>query len=194
MPLNPERRCAVKTRTDLSLWILGLLAVALMVATCKGDMGSTGPNGVMGSTGSTGPTGPTGPTGLTGPPGMPGAALPSGSTMRGTYANYNANVTTGQFVVTAVGYSFTLASAVTPHYIAVGTIPPAGCPGTNTNPQASPGHLCAYETITSNVTTRYIGSLNDVSGTTTPWGFIVATSATGAGLMYSWGVWAATAP
>jgi len=53
----------VKNRTDQPLVALGLLSLALMVATCKGDQGSTGP---MGDPGATGPTGPTGPASSSG--------------------------------------------------------------------------------------------------------------------------------
>ena len=73
----------MKNRTDQSLFVLGLAALALIVATCKGDMGTTGPMGTAGaagstgSTGSTGPTGPSGPTGSTGPTGPAGPAGPT---------------------------------------------------------------------------------------------------------------------
>ena len=58
----------MQTRSDRSLLILGLVAVTLVVTTCKGDAGALGPSGP------TGPTGPTGPGGATGPVG-PAAAF-----------------------------------------------------------------------------------------------------------------------
>jgi len=57
----------MKSRSHEPLLILGVLALAMMVTTCAGDMGDPGAAGPAGATGPTGPTGPSGPTGPTGP-------------------------------------------------------------------------------------------------------------------------------
>jgi hypothetical protein len=46
----------VKSRTDQSLSVLGLVALTLIVATCKGDAGAAGPAGAAGAAGPTGPS------------------------------------------------------------------------------------------------------------------------------------------
>lgn len=69
----------MKTGSDKSLLTLGLLVLALIVATCKGDDGATGPSGPIGPTGGGGSSGPTGPPGPTGPTGPTGPAGPAGS-------------------------------------------------------------------------------------------------------------------
>jgi hypothetical protein len=51
----------VKSPTDQALRIVGLVAVTLILGTCKGDMGDPGGTGPTGTMGNTGPVGPAGP-------------------------------------------------------------------------------------------------------------------------------------
>jgi hypothetical protein len=52
------------------LHVVSVLALGLILATCKGDMGDPGAVGPMGTSGTNGTTGPTGPTGPAGPSGF----------------------------------------------------------------------------------------------------------------------------
>jgi hypothetical protein len=98
----------------------------------------------------------------------------------------------------AVSYGFRLSAAPTVHYILVGGTPPADCPGSVTNPQANPGHLCVYEVQASNAST-FRGVCNPESsgcpaGQATREGFAVyAAPMTGGSAMYVFGSWAVTA-
>lgn len=168
----------MRTRFEKALPVLGMLALAVVVATCKGDDGATGPEG---------------DPGVAGPPGMPGAPLPSGSTMRGAFVAWNGNSAAGEYTITGVAYVFNLSAAATPHFIAQGTAPPAGCPGTATTPQASPGHLCLYEVSGINREVR-VCATSGACVVSSPWGFMVELRSPTAGSSYTYGAWAVTAP
>lgn len=156
------------------------------------------PKGATGAKGPEGQRGPEGPRGAEGPQGPPGAFpsgnLPSGATLRGNFA---IGTNLSEYSNTSVSFGFTLASAPTGHFIAVGDTPPPQCPGSAANPQASAGNLCVYE----------IQANNQLA---TPELFDPATGAVGAGRygfgvaaelgnapnesLLSYGSWAVTAP
>ena len=75
-----------------------------------------------------------------------------------------------------------------------GSAPTAQCPGTAVNPLAAPGHLCVYESQSSNR-----GSVVLFTGTTgftnqaSKWGAGVWLIPAAAGNAYSYGTWAVTA-
>jgi hypothetical protein len=93
------------------------------------------------------------------------------------------------------GYSFggfQLAAAPIVHYIVSGGAVPAGCSGSPTNPNASPGHLCLFEQYNSNRTTGMciFNPINGGCGQATRWGFALAIYPTAAGHFYAGGTWA----
>jgi hypothetical protein len=159
-----------------------------------------GNKGARGIPGAAGPQGPAGPQGVQGVQGVPGPftdALPAGQTLRGNYMLSQTNATATNFH-NAVSFGFRLSAAPTVHYINSGTAPPAQCPGTVTNPQAAPGHLCIYEVQASNVSAGRGACNPEVSGcpgnSASRDGFAVYGGVTGAGAVYMFGSWAVTAP
>ncbi len=120
---------------------------------------------------------------------VPGGELPAGTTIRGHY-EMDAQASAGGLIVAgeSISSGYTLPSKPVLRVIQSGQTPPAECPGTFVFPQANAGYLCVYEE----------GKRNTSSG---PGVYIVyrtganmdLTSA-GAGLSYSHGTWAVTAP
>ena len=110
--------------------------------------GKTGPRGLTGATGPQGLQGPQGTQGVKGENGAPGGfidILPSGKTMRGTYA---AQTDSGGQYRTAVSFLLSLPSAPTAghiHFITEGEGVPSGCSGSVASPGAAPGNLCIFE-------------------------------------------------
>ena len=160
-----------------------------------------GNKGVRGIPGAAGPQGPAGPQGGQGVQGVPGPftdALPAGQTLRGNYMLSQTNASAGTNFHNAIGFGFRLSVAPTVRYINNGTAPPAQCPGTLTNPQASPGNLCIYEASATNVAAGR-GACNPESvgcpaNTASRDGFAVYGAPAGAGAVYMYGSWAVTAP
>jgi hypothetical protein len=148
-----------------------------------------GPQGIQGSQGIQGVQGPEGP--------FPSGDLPSGKTIRGTYA---IAVPTGStnFIATSISFGFQLASAPIAHVIADGGAPPPECPGSVTNPQAQAGHLCVYESFQHNRSNLRVFNPATGGSTATRWGAGVAFDAI-AGVdptesTTSYGTWAVTSP
>jgi hypothetical protein len=80
------------------------------------------------------------------------------------------------------------------HYLAPGEAPPAECPGSTTNPQALPGHLCLYASLVQNVSEVCVfNPNNDNCAQTSLRGFGVAITSAGAGGYWAQGSWAVTA-
>jgi hypothetical protein len=150
----------------------------------RGPRGLTGAQGAQGAQGLQGPAGP-----------FPEGDIPSGKTLRGTYAVGVPQPTTN-FIATEISFGFQLASAPTVHAIPEGTAPPAECPGTSTNPQAAQGHLCVYEAVFGNRANLNVFDPSDGSGGASRWG--AAVSFTGAALgnsnTFSYVTWAVTSP
>ena len=167
-----------------------------------GAPGATGPQGLQGPKGDTGDTGDTGEPGTPGQPGatgepgpFPSGNLPSGATIRGTYAASTDVSTTGKGY-DSISFGFQLASAPTAHYIPRATTPPTGCPGTSSDPQASPGHVCIYEVGGSGQRSVFNPASVANGGqftTASRWGTGVIVT-TGGGHVDVYGVWAVTAP
>jgi hypothetical protein len=88
-----------------------------------------------------------------------------------------------------------MSTAPTPHFINLGTTPPAQCPGTAANPQAAPGHLCLYEDFNSNRSVVHVFNENGSYEAASRWGAglweIPTTASSGS---FSYGTWAATSP
>jgi hypothetical protein len=161
-----------------------------------GARGATGANGASGPTGAAGAAGAQGPQGVQGVPGAFTDVLPSGKTLRGTFAVRGTAAAPGEESIGPISFGFSLASAPTTHYINFGVAPPAECPGTAAAPQAKPGNLCVYEAgAPVNSTTRgefdAVGGLNDGAAA---FGAAVFTDATATGAYRIRGTWAVTAP
>jgi hypothetical protein len=162
-----------------------------------GATGLTGPAGSPGTAGVKGETGKEGPKGEAGAPGGFFGVLPSGQTMRGTYAAEGSS-SQGQYR-TAVSFLLSLPSPPTAiHYIEVGETDPSGCTGgTVSNPVAAAGNLCIFEgKSTGNASNR--GEVNPVNDEAPDismpvYGFgVYASCETGTCVVE--GTWAVTAP
>src|ERR1700730_383780 len=110
----------------------------------KALRGNRGPAGNAGAVGPSGPAGKEGAPGKQGPPGAFVATLPSGQTLRGTYAG-RATGGVEQEMQIPISFGVTLPAAPSPHYVSFGEVPPPQCPGTAAEPNAAPGNLCIYE-------------------------------------------------
>jgi hypothetical protein len=148
------------------------------------------------------PAGPQGPAGAPGAQGIQGPAgsfpdlLSPGKTVRGNWSVWAHGVPVGLYTVSGVDFGFRLPSAPTPHYLNAGAPATAECPGSVANPQAASGHLCVYESSSSNATLRRTcdpetgGCLFASSNRE---GIGVAISATSTGTVWAIGSWAVTA-
>jgi Collagen triple helix repeat (20 copies) len=165
----------------------------------RGPRGRRGLRGLPGPVGPQGPAGPQGAQGVQGPAGPFADSLAPGASIRGTFMTTGGNGSGTANNHSAYSFGFQLSAAPVVHYINSGTTPPAGCPGTVTNPQASPGHLCVYEiSAIGNAATRGVCNLETSgcpAGQASRRGFAVfgAPSVAG-GSMYLFGSWAVAAP
>ncbi len=150
----------------------------------KGEQGDAGP---AGATGSTGPAGPAGPL---------LDVLPSGRTLRGSYALLDRAAADNDGFGAGVPFAFAMPAELTAHYIDNGAAPPAQCPGTLTAPEAAPGHLCVYEQNSFAVgNQKVLNPVTNVQNVSSKWGFTVFMQSTGAtATVEVRGTWAATAP
>lgn len=123
---------------------------------------------------------------------LPGGTLPAGKTLRGTFSIDGTATAAGQQNSDSISFGWTLASAPVPHFIAVGTAPPAACPGTAANPRATKGHLCVYEAGNQNVGSRVVYDTTTYSADQADkYGFgVYMYGAVGAGFYTSHGTWA----
>ena len=154
------------------------------------------------------PRGPKGDPGAPGTPGAPGAPgqqgapgpftdpLTAGKTIRGNWSVWEHGVSAGLYTVAGIDFAFRLPTPPVPHYLNAGAPATAECPGSVTNPQAAPGHLCVYESGQANATQRRTCD-PELSGcvfaSSNREGIGVAISATAAGTVWAIGSWAATA-
>ncbi len=151
----------------------------------KGAQGIQGGQGIQGAQGAKGERGPAGP--------FPGT-LPSGVTLRGSYAA-NLNATAGgQVVRVGVPFEFTLASKPTVHFLASGAAPTTECPGSVATPEAQAGHLCVYEHTGTNTSSVEIYDPTTGLPGSSQMGWYVRVSATAGGDALSYGTWAVTSP
>lgn len=158
------------------------LAQDALVAGPQGPPGPQGPKGDSGDPGAAGPAGP-----------FPGR-LPSGKTIRGTFAVRGSATAAAQNFDAAYSFGFQLASKPAALFIPVTGTPPAECPGTVTQPEAQPGNLCVYEATAANHSTVSIGDpAVNVLGSSEE-GFFLQVSSAAAGTVVSRGTWAVTSP
>jgi hypothetical protein len=134
---------------------------------------------------------PRGAKGDTGPPGPYLEVLPSGKSLRGTYAASGTAAAGGVVVRDAPSFAFPLPSAWTSHVILDGAAAPAECPGNVDAPEALPGHLCVYEGFGNN---RVLLTDAPAGTGSESFGWIAQITAVAAGSFQSRGTWAVTAP
>jgi hypothetical protein len=120
--------------------------------------------------------------------------LPSGQSLQGAFANIGRAAGFGR-IGSAISFAIPLASPPIGHFIPVGGVAPAACPGTAAEPKAAPGHLCIYEGVASNV--AFESFEDPVTGgtgsTTRTFGEEVVGFSAAAGDYDSSGSWALTA-
>jgi hypothetical protein len=160
----------------------------------KGNTGKTGATGKTGVTGAAGAQGGAGSKGETGPAGPLSTALPSGKTLRGSYAVTVVATGAGQTDRVGVPFEFTLSAKPTVHRIAAGGAPTTECPGSVTAPEAQPGNLCVYEKVLGNATEVEIFDPTTGTSGSSQFGWYARLNSTGAGEALSYGTWAVTAP
>jgi hypothetical protein len=153
-----------------------------------------GRQGPAGPAGAQGPKGDRGEKGDAGPQGPFVEVVPSGKTLVGTYAARIHATAAGQEMIAPISFGFRFSSAPTPHFVALGTTPPAQCPGNGLNPQAVPGNLCIYETSETNRLPPVVFDVNFDANVSSPFGATVLTESVAPGVSGTSGSWAATGP
>ncbi len=147
-----------------------------------GKTGATGREGLPGREGSQGKEGKEGSQGKEGKEGSQGkegkegpfaGTLPSGKTTTGAWAVRGEGLDT--VAITAISFSFPLASRPTVHVVPRGGSPPSGCSGSVVHPGASPGNLCIFEGFSYNVAAGATHEWEPASGATSESGFTGAT-------------------
>ena len=150
------------------------------------------------TSGSAGPVGPQGPAG---PAGTFTSVLPSGATLRGTFAAGGKAAASGDHFIDGISFDFTLSAGPVIRYIPTDAVPPPECPGSKGAPEARPGFLCVFEVLRSS-TSGNIGSRtvrNPISSApdperALPFGATFKVIASSASLIEVNGTWAVTAP
>jgi hypothetical protein len=125
---------------------------------------------------------------------VPGGVLPSGRTIKGTYAAvYVANQAD---ILGRVAFSFgaSLPAAPAVSFIPQGGAATADCPGSAANPKAAPGHLCVYEGVGMNVKNQLVIRPSANTSGADPFGAGVQVVSKSMGGVLSQGTWAVTAP
>jgi hypothetical protein len=120
--------------------------------------------------------------------------LPTGKTLRGTFAGRAYAPGPGQDLQIPITFAFSLADAPVAHYVAYGSPPQAACPGTPSSPAAEPGHLCVYESIPAlNADGRVFDPISGAEGEADPYGAGVSATSRAVGDFRVRGSWAVTA-
>lgn len=153
--------------------------------------GARGPAGPKGDTGAKGDAGPAGSAGAAGPL---LDALPSGKTLRGTYAASGVAAAAGETVRDAPSFAFPVNGDWTPHVIPVGGPSTSTCPGDVDSPQAASGHLCVYQGFSNATLVVDSPSTTGATPSATRYGWIAQITSTAAGGYQSRGTWAITQP
>lgn len=149
----------------------------------------------------TGAAGPAGPQGPAGPAGPFTSVLPSGATLRGTFAAGGKADASGDHFTTGISFNFTLSAGPVIRYIPTDAVAPPECPGSKGAPEARPGFLCVFEVLRTS-STNSIGSRTVKNPMLSapdpdralPFGATFKVVASGASLIEVNGTWAVTAP
>ncbi|MDC0359078.1 collagen-like protein [Oligoflexia bacterium] len=190
-----KRRCKAKRgESPLNLAMISAQTVGPKGAQgVKGDTGDSGDQGVKGDKGDQGDKGDRGADGPL------VSSLPSAVTIRGDFYASMQALGAGQVVFDSHSFGFEFSTAPAAHYMRANLPPTSVCPGTPSQPEAAPGHLCVYENssfapgdvgITSGL------EFSPTNGTlvASRFGFAVYARSQVAGIFYVRGTWAATAP
>lgn len=153
--------------------------------------GAPGPQGPKGDTGAKGDKGDKGDTGEAGPL---LATLPSGKTLVGQYYALDDAEEIGDWANDTISYQFPLAASPTPHYRPPAAGPTANCPGTYSDPQAAPGHLCVYSGGRSGTNTTYSVDGVEHDRVNRFGAALNVRSSAATGYFFDVGTWAVTAP
>lgn len=158
----------------------------------KGNRGPRGPQGIQGTQGIQGVQGVQGTQGVQGPAGPITGNLPAGVTLRGQWGAEGDAAGATSYRGSTVSFNLKLASAPTITFVASGATPPAQCPGTLADPEATAGNLCIFEgSNKSNNQTPIFFLPNAGTGL---YGFSFQVFAVAAGNYWDYGTWAVTAP
>ncbi len=125
-----------------------------------------------------------------------GANAGSGALMRGSFSTAgDAAGLAGTWNMTTISWPVPLSSAPTGHIIPVGGPVPAGCSGTVSAPDASPGHLCVFQVGATNVNNQsFCSPITGGCGGPSRFGVNYQAFSTADGSWYSHGTWAVRAP
>ena len=93
---------------------------------------------------------------LSRPRDLVGPTLAKGTTLRGFYSTAQYADNNQSVLYGTISFGISLSAAPTAHYIAYNETPPAECPGTVEQPEASAGHLCVYEDGRLNVSAAHV--------------------------------------
>jgi hypothetical protein len=120
-------------------------------------------------------------------------ALPSGKTLIGSFS-LEVQPTGAGYWGNAYSFEFPLSRAVAATYLSPGATSPS-CPGSAASPKAVPGYLCVYSASASGVGSVTVGNPITNSGAqASQFGFYLQMYVPSAGLAYTNGSWAVTAP
>jgi hypothetical protein len=126
----------------------------------------------------------------------PAPGLERPATVRGNYAQFYKPSATNDFRALPLNFGLAFSSPLTAIVRPIGAAPTAECPGSSSNPQAAPGHLCVYERYRLNVwgSIAVCNVINATCGTTDRHGAILEVYVEVAGTHLSaQGTWAASA-
>jgi hypothetical protein len=119
--------------------------------------------------------------------------LASGKTLTGSFM-VEAQAAGAGFWGNAYSFDFPLTGSVHATFLAPNATT-AWCPGTTFAPTAAPGQLCVYAAVESNISgAQAVDPTDNAGNQASPFGFYIQIAATGAGLAYTNGTWAVTAP
>lgn len=116
---------------------------------------------------------------------------PAQKLIRGTIGMGTTAAAASSTFMDDISFGATLSAPATPHYIALGDPVPAGCSGSGAAPDASPGHLCVFETYRGGpVSSTFICSLAGDCAATSTVGAAVGGYSSGAGTVQIIANWA----
>jgi hypothetical protein len=126
---------------------------------------------------------------------FPNGRIPSGKTLRGTFAAHGQASGAGA-AADAISFIAPISAPPTPHVLEFGDPSTAQCPGTLANPRAARGHLCIYVGSLENAVVAVADPVSNVLNQASRFGATVLVLSTGgAGTNFgSRGTWAVTAP
>jgi hypothetical protein len=123
---------------------------------------------------------------------MPGGTWPAGATIRGKYEiDGTATAAEELFDGDSISFGYTLSSTPETRLVPFEGTAPSECPGDSSFPLADPGFLCVYEAQNSNLSTT---ETYPIIYDPTRFGANIYAHAAAAGVAYSYGSWAVTAP